>query len=395
MKLNFSAAEKQYLLDNQDKDPATLMLQARRYPDLPVAWLAAQIQARKKIKNKLPTWYQEPDIIYPPLLSTEQSSSEVTAQYKARQVSGRLLIDLTGGLGVDSFYFAQAVDEVIYVERLPELTQIAAHNAHLLGAANLTFVAEEATLFLESFTGLADWIYLDPARRGQANQKLHFLTDCEPDVLQLLPKLLTKARRILLKTSPMLDIAQARQALGHVARILVIAAENECKEVLYVLESNAPAEPLYEAVNLHPAKPAQVLAFTKADEEALVIPYSEPQTYIYEPNAAILKAGGFKTVAHQYQVSKLHRNSHLYTSELLVPGFPGRVFSCRAVCRYQKKEILAHLPESKANITVRNFPEPVAAIRKKLSLAEGGKDYLFATTDVHQKPIILVCEKAF
>ena len=394
MKLNFSAAEKQYLLDNQDKDPATLMLQAGRYPDLPVAGLAAQIQARQKIKNKLPTWYQEPGIIYPLLVSTEQSSSEVTARYKASLVSGQLLIDLTGGLGIDSFYFAQSVKEIIYVERSSELTQIAAHNARLLGATNLNFVTEEAAVFLESFTGLADWIYLDPARRSQANQKLHFLEDCEPDVLQIMPQLLAKARRILLKTSPMLDIAQARQQLGNVARIMVVATENECKEVLYVLESNPPAEPLYEAVNLHSTKPAQVLAFTRPDEEALIIPYAEPQTYIYEPNAAILKAGGFKSVAHQYQVNKLHRNSHLYTSELLVPDFPGRAFICRAVCRYQKKEILAHLPEKKANITVRNFPEPVAAIRKKLSLAEGGNYYLFATTDLHQKPVVLLCEKA-
>jgi 16S rRNA G966 N2-methylase RsmD len=326
-------------------------------------------------------------------LSLEQSSSELTGRYKASLIQGKLLIDLTGGFGIDSFYFAQQFEQVHYVEQNPELTAIAAHNAAVLGATNIHFHNSLAADFLKNFTGTANCIYLDPARRGSANQKLHFLSDCEPDVLQLLPLLFRKADQILLKTSPMLDIEQARQQLGHVSTITVVAVDNECKEVLYLLTKTTPPEPDYVAVNLHATKAEIVFKFKKSAEEAAAITYTEPQQFIYEPNSAILKAGGFKSVAQQYHVYKLHRNSHLYTSETLVTDFPGRVFSCRAVCKYQKKAISPHLPAKKANLTARNFPEPVAAIRQKLGLPEGGDQYLFATTDVHQKPIILVCEK--
>ncbi|RDC64810.1 THUMP-like domain-containing protein [Adhaeribacter pallidiroseus] len=388
-----TSAEQEFVQEHAQADPAKLLLQQHRFKGLEVPRLVHYIQARQKVKNKLPLWHQNLQIIYPPVLSLEQSSSEITARYKANLGRGRVLIDLTGGLGIDSFYFAQQFAQVHYVEQNPELTAIARHNATVLGATNMQFHAGLATDFLKNFTGKADCIYLDPARRGSANQKLHFLSDCEPDVLQLLPLLFQKADHVLLKTSPMLDIEQARQQLGQVSSIIVVAVDNECKEVLYLLDKNAPPEPDYKAVNLHASKEEATLKFKKTEEETATITYSEPQAFIYEPNTAILKAGGFKSVAHQYHVNKLHRNSHLYTSETLLPEFPGRVFSCQAVCKYQKKAILPYLAAKKANITVRNFPDSVAAIRKKLGLPEGGDQYLFATTDVHQKPIILVCEK--
>ncbi|QNF31842.1 hypothetical protein HUW51_03570 [Adhaeribacter swui] len=389
-----SSTEQDFVQEHAQADPAKLLLQQHRYKGLDVPRLVHYIQARQKVKSKLPLWYQNLQIIYPPFLSLEQSSSELTAQYKAGLVSGNLLIDLTGGFGIDSFYFAQHFEQVHYVEQNAELTAIAAYNATVLGATNIQFQAGSAADFLKNFNSKADCIYLDPARRGNANQKLHFLTDCEPDVLQLLPLLFRKADQILLKTSPMLDIEQARQQLGQVSTITVVAVDNECKEVLYLLQADVPAEPEYVAVNLRATQAEIAFKFKKSEEEAAAITYSEPQAFIYEPNTAILKAGGFKSVAQQYRVNKLHRNSHLYTSETLVTDFPGRAFSCRAICKYQKKDILPYLPSKKANITARNFPEPVAAIRKKLGLQEGGDQYLFATTDMHQKPIILVCEKA-
>lgn len=388
-----TSAEQNFVQEHAQAEPTKLLLQQHRYPGLDVPRLVHYIQARQKVKSKLPFWYQNLQVIYPSFLSLEQSSSELTARYKANLGQGQVLVDLTGGFGIDSYYFAQRFEQVHYVEQNPELTAIAAHNAKILGATNIQFHAGSAADFLKNFSGQADCIYLDPARRGSANQKLHFLTDCEPDVLQMLPLLFEKANQILIKTSPMLDIEQARQQLGQVSTITVVAVDNECKEVLYQLDKNAPPEPQYVAVNLHATKTETAFQFKKSDEEAAAIIYSEPQKFIYEPNTAILKAGGFKSVAQQYRVNKLHRNSHLYTSETLLLEFPGRVFSCQAVCKYQKKAILPYLTAKKANITVRNFPEPVASIRKKLGLQEGGDQYLLATTDVHQKPVILVCEK--
>ena len=389
----FTERELNYISENADQEPATLMLQAGRYPELSVARLVQHIQARQKAKNKLPTWYQEPQIRYPVMLSVEQSSSEVTAAFKAGLVEGNLLLDLTGGFGIDSYFFSKNFKEVIYVEQNHELTEIAAHNAYLLGATNIQFINQNATDFLNNFSGTADCIYLDPARRDTANRKVHLLTDCEPDVLDLLPTLLNKGKSILLKTSPMLDINLAIQQLQYVHQIYVVALENECKEVLYHLTEARNQNPGIITVNLS-LKEDQCFTFNYAAEETAVVQYSPPLTYIYEPNTAILKAGGFKLLAQKYALYKLHRNSHLYTSKELVPDFPGRTFRINTISRYHKKELLALLPEKKANITVRNFPDTVAQIRVKTGIKEGGNIYLFATTDLNQKPMILICEKA-
>jgi len=390
----FTPDEIKYLAAHEDQDPGSLMLQAGRYPHLPVAQLVQHIGARQKIKNKLPTWYHHPQVRYPVALSVEQSSSEKTAAFKAGLLAGKLMLDLTGGFGIDSFFFADKFDKVIYVERQPELVEVAATNAQVLGKKNIQFEQGEAAAFLESFTGPADWIYLDPARRDQANRKMHDLSDCEPNLLQLLPTLLAKGQNILVKTSPMLDINQAIGQLQKVQKVYVVAVENECKEVLYHVAASDISSPVIEAVNLLPENRIQFFTFDYATEDNTQVNYTLPQSYIYEPNAAILKAGGFKSLADQYQLNKLHRNSHLYTSENLVIDFPGRTFKLKIISRYQKKELATHLPTLKANISVRNFPDTVAEIRKKTGIKEGGNIYLFATTDLHQKPVILICEKA-
>jgi hypothetical protein len=389
----FTADELRYLTENAFQEPSRLMLQAHRYPNLPVALLVQQIQARQKARYKLPTWYRHPEIRYPANLSVEQASSETTAAYKAGLVAGDTLVDLTGGFGIDSYFFARHFQQVCYVERQPDLSQVAQYNAGVLGITNIRFYTGEAPAFLDTFPGPAAVIYLDPARRDAGNKKVHLLEDCEPDILQLLPLLLSKSRLVLLKTSPMLDIHLAVQQLGQVQQVHVVAADNECKEVLYLLGSPAPAFPLLKAVNLLGNGQQQAFTFDQQTEEQATVVYGLPQRFIYEPHAAILKAGGFKSLAVHYGLTKLHRNSHLYTSETLVADFPGRIFRCLATCRYHKKELLAHLPEKKANITVRNFPDTVAQIRLKTSLQEGGSKYLLATTDMQQKPIILVCEK--
>ncbi len=390
----FSSAARHFLETHKTADPASLMLQASRFPDLPVAELVQQIQARQKAKTKLPAWAENYDLIFPANLSVEQASSEQTAQFKASLVSGELLVDLTGGFGVDVFHFAQHFRQVYHVEQNQALSEIVAYNFGKLGIGNVTFLAQNATVFLDNFQKTADCIYLDPARRGTANQKVHLLEDCEPDILSLLPELKQKARTVLLKTSPLLDLNLAVSQLKTVEKIWVIAVENECKEVLYQIGHAENPDPEITAVNLNTkgSKPSE-FTFHKAAEETTEIQYSEPLAFIYEPNAAIMKAGPFRQVAQRFGLKKLHRNSHLYTSENLHPDFPGRSFKVKTVAKYQKKVLLSLIPEKKANITVRNFPETVAQIRQKTGLKEGGNLYLFATTDLHQQPVILVCEK--
>lgn len=389
----FSAEARAFIENNQVADPATLMLQAKRYPNLPVAELVQQIQARQKAKTKIPTWAQNFELIFPANLSVEQASSELTAQYKASLVSGELLIDLTGGFGVDVYQFAQQFKKVYHVEQNPELSETVRFNFEKLGVNNVTFLAQNAIVFLENFSGITDCIYLDPARRGTANQKVHLLEDCEPDVLQLLPELRRKAKTILLKTAPLLDINLAITQLKTVEKIWVVAVENECKEVLYQIGQTENLDPEITAVNLQPKTGNTEFTFRKSEEETAEVQFSEPLQFIYEPNAAIMKAGVFRQIAQRFGLKKLHRNSHLYTSETLISDFPGRSFKLKTVAKYSKKVLLSLIPEKKANITVRNFPETVAQIRQKTGLKEGGNLYLFATTDLHQQPVILVCEK--
>lgn len=391
---HYTQEEKEFIQEHQHRKPAELMLQASRYPGLPVAELVKQIQARQKATEKLPTWIANPDVMFPVAVSVEQSSSEAAASFKASLVAGELLIDLTGGFGVDSFYFAKQFHRVVHVEQNSELSEVAGYNFRLLGADNIETANTTAEGFLASFTGQADVIYLDPARRGERSEKVHLLQDCEPDVLQLLPLLLQKAKTVLLKTSPMLDIDLAVEQLGKVTQVWVIALQNECKEVLYLISRSVAGEAERHAVNLLPGVARQQLAFTKSQEDQAQVRYEDPEAYLYEPNAAILKAGAYRSVAAQYGLHKLHPNSHLYTSSTLVQDFPGRAFSCQGISRYNKKELFARLPARKANITVRNFPESVADIRKKTGIKEGGSDYLFFTTDRHQKPIVIYCRKA-
>jgi len=391
----FTEEEKAFIQEHMHDEPSQLMLQASRYPTLPILEMVQQIQARQKAAAKLPSWATNPDIVFPVMVSVEQSSSEATASYKASLFSGKLLVDLTGGFGVDSYFFSRSFDQVIHVEQNAALQEIAQYNFILLGASNIESINSTAETFLQSFAGKADLMFLDPARRGTSNEKLHLLEDCEPDILNLLPVLFSKSAAILLKASPMLDIDLAISQLGCVAKLWVVAVQNEVKEVVYLLQPEpVPATHIERtAINLQ-QNGQQLVCFTKAEEDTAIVSFSDPKIFLYEPNAAILKAGAYRVLAKQYSLHKLHPNSHLYTSDSLVPEFPGRKFRITGLSRYSKKEILKYLPAKKANITVRNFPETVADIRKKTGIKEGGEIYLFFTTDMHQKPLILICEKA-
>ncbi|AKQ44518.1 hypothetical protein TH63_00945 [Rufibacter radiotolerans] len=390
----FSPEEQEFLQKNLQQDPAKLMLQAKKWPGIDVPKLAQQIKARQKAKTKIPAWAANLSLVFPANLSVEQSSSELTAAYKANLISGETLADLTGGFGVDAYSFAQRFRQVTYVERQPELAEVVANNYQQLGIENIQVVSGEAEDFLETLPAQLDVIYLDPARRGESQERVHLLQDCEPDVLGLLPALLQKAKAVLLKTAPMLDIDLALQDLTGVQHIWVVAVQNEVKEVLYLITSDTTQEPVITAVNLRPGQEPLEVSFTKLQEEQATAVYApEPLTYLYEPNTALLKAGAFKWLSQEYQVQKLHRNSHLYTSTELQAAFPGRIFEITAKPKANAKELHQLLPNKKANITVRNYPLTVAQLRDKLKLKEGGNDYLFATTDMHNKPILILGRK--
>ena len=383
-----------FIWEHRDDDPAKLALQARKYPGLQMVYIASQVAAYQKIRHKIPEWYR-PGLAFPFPLSLEQASSEATARFKASLFSGAHSLDLTGGLGVDSYFLSRRFKIHSYVEQNHELLVVTAQNFGRLEASNVHFAREAAEAFLENTEETFDLIYLDPARRDARGGRVAGLEDCTPNVLELLPRMLELAPDILLKASPMLDIQQALRQLGEgVQQVYVVAYEEECKEVLFHIGRNKPDQLFVQAVTLQAdgqiAHRFEGPIETNANAPRVDFGLGK---YLYEPNVAIRKAGFFNTFAQRFGLTKIQANTHLYCSDEWVAGVPGRSFEIEAICSYDKKAVAAYCPDGKANIAARNFPDDVAAIRKKTGLKDGGDRYLFAVTDAADKKVILVCKK--
>ncbi|MCS6832166.1 MAG: class I SAM-dependent methyltransferase [Flammeovirgaceae bacterium] len=379
-----------FIEENQNSNPFELLLQRHRYPEIDVSFAVRQIEGRRKAKEKLPSWYALKNIFYPEKLALEQSSSEKTALYKAQLVSGRTLADLTGGFGVDTWAFSQRFATVFYVEQNEDLVRIAQHNFQMLKADNIHTIVGDSLAWLKQ---PMDAVYLDPARRNPLKKAIA-LEDCQPNVLKIIPSLFKHTNTILLKTSPLLDIQHALRQLPSVAEIHVVSIENECKEVLFLLKKQQYQSISIHAVHFPKNHCSHHFVFTLEEEKNAHCSFTMPQKYLYEPNASLLKAGAFKVIAERFDVCKLHVNSHLYTSEKLLPDFQGRIFEIEEVISFHKKTIEKELKLlQKANIAVRNFPMSVEQIRKLTKLEDGGEVYLFATTDFKNNKILVKCRK--
>lgn len=382
-----------FILDHADADPQTLLLSANRFPEIDVKLAAKQIQARQKIKQKLPSWHANLQVLYPPTLSLEQCSSEKTAQYKAALLSGETLVDFTGGFGVDSAAFAKKFTAVSYVEQNKELCNLARHNFAALGLNNITVYNTDAEHFANELSPKST-AFLDPARRSSSGEKVFLLDDCTPNLKSLLPILRQKFQTILLKLSPMLDLKSALKLLPDTKSAHILAINGECKELLLLIEPNFIGEPDILSVNLK-SSGDESFSFTFTEEKiADVTLASTPEKFLYEPNAAVLKAGAFRAVAVRFGVKKLHANTHLYTSETPIENFPGRRFQIEKVCRFSKSELKAALGGgSQANVAVRNFPATADELKKRLKLRDGGEIYIFACTIFGEEKSLLICRK--
>ena len=388
--------EQDYILAHLTTDVRALLLNPPAMPKLDYRLVAQQIQARQKAREKLPNWYAHPDLVFPAALSVEQASSERTAAYKASLVSGELLVDLTGGMGVDAVAFAGRMDRVIYIERNATLAEQTAHNLRALGQSNIDYLTGDGLDQLANLSAAANWAYLDPARRDDQGGRVVQLADCEPDVLKNLPMLLAKADQLLLKTAPLLDIEATLRQLPTTQTVHVVAVQGEVKETLFVLGQQpvSAADVQMVAVNLRDdTTKNQAFAYRRGDETIAPVTLSDPLTYLYEPNAAVLKAGAFRLVGYRFTLAKLAPHSHLYTSHALVDGFPGRIFRVEAICKPDRVALRNLVPGQQANLTVRNFPETVARLRQQLHLREGGNTYIFATTFANNDKRLLVTQK--
>ncbi len=434
-------ATQDFIRQHQDDDVRQLAFLGSKYPEVDMPFALDQIRGRKMARVKLPRWASLEGIIYPPHISMEQCSSESTALYKA-ELAARLLslpasssgiemkaeneiefVDLTGGFGVDFSYIAARLGvKSMYVERQAHLCEAAKENFGRLGLKNAIVKNGDGIEILHSFhpkkkdAASADdslgitydqprsllktnlglkIIFIDPARRDDAGNKVVSLKDCTPDVTILQEEMLSKADYVIIKLSPMLDWHRAISELSHVREVHIISVNNECKELLLVLS----ARNMGENLRIYCINDAQSFVCDEMDMESSSVKIApstlEEMLYLYEPNASLMKAGCFGVLSERYDARMLSKNSHLFMSREPIAVFPGRSFRIIAVSSFNKKELKRHLSGiTKANIATRNFPLSVAELRKRLKLKDGGETYIFATTLSDESHVLVITEKA-
>ena len=448
-------ATQDFIRQHQDEDVRQLAFLGSKYPEVDMPFALDQIRGRKMARVKLPRWASLEGIIYPPHISMEQCSSESTALYKA-ELAARLLglpasssgtemkaeneiefVDLTGGFGVDFSYIAARLGvKSMYVERQAHLCEAAKENFERLGLKNAIVKNGDGIEVLHSFLPKKDdaasaddslgitydqprsllktklglkLIFIDPARRDDAGNKVVSLKDCTPDVTVLQEEMLSKADYVIIKLSPMLDWHRAISELSHVREVHIISVNNECKELLLVLtarnmgdmEASSADGEVKHAGNLriYCVNDAQSFVCDESDMETSPVKIApstfEEMQYLYEPNASLMKAGCFCVLSERYGARMLSKNSHLFVSREPIAAFPGRSFRIIAISSFNKKELKRHLSGiTKANIATRNFPLSVAELRKRLKLKDGGETYIFATTLSDESHVLVITEKA-
>lgn len=393
----FSNDVQRFIRDLEDELPETIVLKNKTIAGLSASFIADQVHGRKKAKEKIPVYYANPFVAYPPKVNLEQSSSETTAEYKlelirsSRVKSFNSCVDLTGGFGVDSYFLSTLFDSVTYVEPNEALLEIAASNHQQLGRSNIRHVNANALGFLTATQQQCDLIFIDPSRRVSGNQKVHSFSQSEPNVTGLLDLLLTKSDIILIKASPLLDIRLALKELGFVYRVDVVAVSNDCKELLFLVTKEKTDTPQIHTINFR-NNGREIFDFDLKKEQETETVFSDVSDYLYEPNAAIMKAGAFKSIAQRFGLSKIHQNTHLYTSDKHLSDFPGRTFKIVALVKPDPAELRKYFPDGQGNVITRNYPLSVDQLRKKIKLTEGGERYVLAFSGTTKK-IVAVADR--
>jgi 16S rRNA G966 N2-methylase RsmD len=379
-----------FIKANAFTDPYALSLQMKHFrPDLRKR-IAKQIHSRQKLLQKVPEWLEYEGLILPGPVSIEQASSSKTALYKSELLQRGVLMDLTGGLGVDTYYFSGRMEKVFYIEKERDIADTAAHNFALMGLNNVEVHCGVAEETLKNWTTPLDIIYADPSRRTRTG-KIFKLEESEPNLIGIQDDLLQKARRVIIKASPFLDIQHGMKQVRNIREIHVIAVDHECKEILLVLDRQSrEADPSIITVHLSgDALQRYVSSFKKENTSACKKAVSGP--FIYDPNPAIRKAGLFRSVCHDFQIGKPADNSHIYFGDTFLDNFPGRTFKLIDIMPYNK--FMKKCPYPQANIAARNFPLSVDGIRKKTGIREGGDIFVFGTTDQNKQNFFIICHK--
>ena len=386
----FDKSVQDYISKNLSTDVFKVILKKQIFPKVTNKEIAEQISAKAKSKKKLPTYFNTPNIYFPNKVNIEQTSSEKTAEFKSKIVTGNTIIDATGGFGVDSMYFSKEFKKTVYIEENKELFEIVKVNSNKLGLNNIKHLNDDGIEYVKKIDTVIDLLYIDPSRRNKENKKVHFLSDCTPLIDYDLIESLQNFKTILIKCSPIIDLKKTINDLKVVSKIYIVGINNEVKEVLFKLNKQSNNDIKIKCIDLSNRDLDFEFNINEIDNKKNN-DNSEVLNYLYEPNSMILKSGAFGLICYRYDVKKLNTNSHLYTSKELI-DFPGRVFTVNSVVNYSKRN-LKDLNISKANITTRNFPIDVKDIRKKSKILDGGEDYLFFTTNHTNEQIIIKTKK--
>ena len=377
-----------FIQKNLDANHSELALKKNPFPTIDYPELINQIIAKKKAKDKLPTWFSNKKIIYPAKISIEQTSSEITAKYKASLINGEKLIDLTGGFGIDDYFFSQKFKEVHHCEMNQDLSSIVSHNYSVLKQKNLICLQGDSFDVLKQLDSHFDWIYIDPSRRSDAKGKVFLLKDCSPNVPELIDTYFKFSDNILIKTAPILDLTSGLNELKFVKKIHIVALKNEIKELLWEIEKGFSNDIIISSINIDNETINQLETVYRKEYP---VTYSLAKKYLYEPNSSIMKSGNMDVVSSYYEMDKLHQHSHLFTSDELMK-FQGRRFQIDEVIPFQK-EFMKSFQNKKMNCTTRNFPLSVEEIKKKHKIKDGGTIFAFFTTNLNNEKTVLICTK--
>lgn len=383
-----------FIDEHQEDDVRQLALAKNKYSNIDIEFALRQIQGRQKAKHKLPSFFAFKRFVFPVSVSMEQCSSEATAHFKASLVKGKSMADLSGGMGVDTLAFAARFDNVDYVEPQSALCEALSHNLSVLSVKNVQIHQTSMSDFLTMCPHL-DFLYVDPSRRDDNGNRVVTLEQCEPNVVRCRELLLSKADNVMVKLSPMLDIKRALVQLPETNAVYVVAVNGECKELLFAMQNKTPSSIVYHSVNIK-NESTDCFDFDIREENNACPTFIDKTLarYLYEPNAAILKAGAFKLVSERFGVKKLHSHSHLYTSDELQSDFPGRIFEIQDVFPYNRKVLMEKLKNYKrANVAVRNFPLSAEELKRNLKLADGGEVYIYGTTLCGDRKVVIQCRR--
>jgi 16S rRNA G966 N2-methylase RsmD len=392
-KILLNSAIQEFITSHIHSNIHELVLKGSPFDGIDIKELIEQIEAKKKCALKLNTWFETPGVYYPNKLNIEQTSSETAAKIKSGFMEGESIVDLTGGFGVDSYYFSKQFKTVVHCEINPKLAEIAAYNSAIFGTKNITTHSKDGIEFLKSCSDTFDWIYIDPSRRDAQKNKKFLIEDCSPNVITHQDLFFKHSKNVLIKMSPMLDISVGLAALKNVKNIYVVAVKNEVKELLFHQKQNFEGMATIHTLNSHP-NGDEYFSFEIIEEETAVASYNTPKQYLYEPNAAVMKSGAFQLISEQFKLDKLDPHTHLYTSNEKITDFPGKIYAISNFHPYQKKPLKKMIGGLKANVKTRNFSEKTETLKTLFKLNDGGDLYLFFTTS-KEKKLVIECRLGF